>query len=1610
MERLRYFLLVLKFAIHIFIKHVEISEAAVSFYQIEAICSKAGTIGNTRKFFELLLDAKMKDPHPMVWMERQLKTTSSRIDLVLSEFTNPITFLFPQSFSQLINLLPLVLEKGNYTVPAMTFICPPKVGFISSDNNNRNDNSEMTLKLLLMRSESLSKRLNLNSHVYILVNKGSISSSLVEFYNVNDVPIIAQVLTRANKIDILNGLLAMSARRNNLNSTTIRIIAQHDIVYKDAANVQITDGKVEILDGHCADAFLDVVHTLNFKYEAVVGKGWIRTVNNTEGEQLTGMGEQILNGEAELAISCSTMIPYRLEKLHFLQPIIFTQSMIFYREPAVETRNVQLLPFQTLVWMTLFLFWGIILTFTMFASNTITFCENWAGISDEMFSVLSCILLQGWEGSTTRTPCIKIVSLIAMLFSFVMSSFYTGAYVATVSSPSSLINTFEDLKKYGFQVFTDPTLSFYAFLFVNDSSSRQALWTDSKRIYRGDKDAIDKIMDSSSRYAFVLNNDNFFVLSNNNSNKDCDFCNVQKLKHSTRIKDSMFLLKGSPFIELLSHRIIMLIERGLNARYKRKYAVDVHTNCQSIATPGSGQLEIGHYPAPTFSYWKQVLDRSYSSANNLSSYIEIERSSSILLRVIAPTSFFNLVNALKLLGLNKEKRIYAINFVCPLRELSSSKWQSYLNYFQNQEYLNELNFIRGDDQVYFLSDGEKANLPRIFEVYSVLKMTTFKEINSQKLEGVPYQYDVLGIAQFITRRKNFQASIVRGLIQYSSSYTLSAKLAIVNGSVQLIGGFNVGIILDIQMSLNFSLEIVLGKGWPNIDKTTKDSRLTGMAKQLVDDEAEISISATSVFFYLLEELEVLPPIGLTFPSCFYREPPLAERNILVLPFQASVWWSMLILWIGIFILMVFTIHFLNQRHHACQRYSEMVTWEISVITLRNCRMEFTVGAALMISFTSSMFSSLVFTFYSGAFVATVSAPVALIRKFGDFDKNDFIVFTSPNYPDYAFQFVHSNESRQKIMESSIKNYANGSDIVKNIFRDDQRFAYVTDLEGFFSLGTRFNLTSKQMCGISAVKNSFPNYDAMLIKKHSPLKKIFTYQTLVIKEKGLHARHYDRYLAELSPTCLGQEIANFQPLKIGHYQFAFKIVLTGLILAFVILLYEVIEELVAFAKRRSNFHTLKLRGIVQPDPDYVISANVEVINGSVKLVDGLVVNIIRDFQYLLNFRLEVVHGKGWPRLIETPSGRKLSGFVEQLNTDEADLSISAASLFPFLIGDLSPLPPVSFTSSFCFYREPPLVERNIFGLPFESCVWYSLGCLWIIIGLSMGSIALLLDTKYRNCDSFSELISWVISIVSLRGWRFKTRIPTALIICFTSSMFSFLIYTFYTGAFVATVTAPIVLIKAFQDFERNAFEVFTNPYYPYYGYTFLRNNESKEIMMQNSIMYYTKDSEVIPKIQRFEKRLAFAIDAEAFYRIGLRNNVSERDLCGLSKLKGSSPNKDSMLLRKGSPLKKILTYQTIVMIERGLIHRHNANYLKEIRLYCSPPVLENLQPLEFQHCLLAFIIIFVGTVIALVIYFSEYFYWLTENSNTKCWSTVTGTSHLFSKKRKGIVTVVNNVEI
>ncbi|CAG7820991.1 unnamed protein product [Allacma fusca] len=369
----------------------------------------------------------------------------------------------------------------------------------------------------------------------------------------------------------------------------MRVVAQVDERYKSTTHAVIINDAVQFIGGVYVDVLLDLQKMLNFRILPIVGKGWVKLESTPNGSFLTGMGEQVIAGEADISISKNSLLMFRVERLCFLPPISISPATAFYREP-IRNRNSILTPFKASALIALGLLW-IMIT----ASFIILFSKHgneslYGTIVDAVFSLVNAISLQGWTIFPTQFS-LQVLCLTAIFSSSLIHAYYTASFVATISAPLPLIHRFSDFLKYGYRIFTNPTSPQYAQDFINDIRILNNVMSQSKSIFRNNEDAILKIAKGEQRFALIYNGDGLLNLALRNNASKQDLCRILSMKavHNVPIKDGMFLRKGTPFKEIFTHRTILLTERGHVRHHFNRNFRDENNHCsdlgQRVITP-----------------------------------------------------------------------------------------------------------------------------------------------------------------------------------------------------------------------------------------------------------------------------------------------------------------------------------------------------------------------------------------------------------------------------------------------------------------------------------------------------------------------------------------------------------------------------------------------------------------------------------------------------------------------------------------------------------------------------------------------------------------------------------------------------------------------------------------------------------------------------------------------------------------------------------------------------------------------------------------------------------------------------------------------------------------
>jgi hypothetical protein len=123
--------------------------------------------------------------------------------------------------------------------------------------------------------------------------------------------------------------------------------------------------------------------------------------------------------------------------------------------------------------------------------------------------------------------------------------------------------------------------------------------------------------------------------------------------------------------------------------------------------------------------------------------------------------------------------------------------------------------------------------------------------------------------------------------------------------------------------------------------------------------------------------------------------------------------------------------------------------------------------------------------------------------------------------------------------------------------------------------------------------------------------------------------------------------------------------------------------------------------------------------------------------------------------------------------------------------------------------------------------------------------------------------------------------------------------------------------------------------------------------------------------------AFLSYQDLFYQTALNLGYTDRFLCNtISKVKVSDFHyKSAMFLKKGSQYKEIFNHKILMIRERGFNFRYERSYGQDKIMSCitEQERMSDVEPLRFFDIFTAFLVIFIGYLISLVLLIEEHIY-------------------------------------
>ncbi|CAG7819315.1 unnamed protein product, partial [Allacma fusca] len=203
------------------------------------------------------------------------------------------------------------------------------------------------------------------------------------------------------------------------------------------------NGKLVLTGGAALEILIVISGKLNFTVFHILGKGWIeRTPNGT----LTGMGQQLLKGEADVVLSRSEIIQYRVEQLSITHILHTSMLKAYFKKPvSFSLRDIYFTTFSPKLWLAILTMWLVFgVTFRLFSyckkkitsDNKIQRDDFVLG--DVVLWFISSASLQGWNSAPSETS-LRIIFLSGKLATLIMYAIFSSFMISKLSVEKDLV-------------------------------------------------------------------------------------------------------------------------------------------------------------------------------------------------------------------------------------------------------------------------------------------------------------------------------------------------------------------------------------------------------------------------------------------------------------------------------------------------------------------------------------------------------------------------------------------------------------------------------------------------------------------------------------------------------------------------------------------------------------------------------------------------------------------------------------------------------------------------------------------------------------------------------------------------------------------------------------------------------------------------------------------------------------------------------------------------------------------------------------------------------------------------------------------------------------------
>ncbi|XP_055382474.1 uncharacterized protein LOC129612739, partial [Condylostylus longicornis] len=250
-----------------------------------------------------------------------------------------------------------------------------------------------------------------------------------------------------------------------------------------------------------------------------------------------------------------------------------------------------------------------------------------------------------------------------------------------------------------------------------------------------------------------------------------------------------------------------------------------------------------------------------------------------------------------------------------------------------------------------------------------------------------------------------------------------------------------------------------------------------------------------------------------------------------------------------------------------------------------------------------------------------------------------------------------------------------------------------------------------------------------------------------------------------------------------------------------------------------------------------------------------------------------------------------------------------------------------------------------------------------------------NEKFLKINIF-DFIVFVIGMLCLQGVSINTKLLSGRIIIFSTLLFSFLIFQYYSASIVGSllIESPKT-IRTLRDLIKSDLNLGIEDIV-YNKDFFRRTTDPDAIELYNKFTRHQAKSNkksmwLTPEIGMRLVKLggyAFHVDVSAAYKI-ISEIFTEKEICELSEIQLFPSQKMVNIVQKGSPLRKVIMYGLRRTYESGLM-----DYQRKIwsfrKPHCTKKIEQSDLSVDMQTFLSAFFILLFGFASSLIILIFE----------------------------------------